>query len=170
MTEIEPETNEGSSNAKSHREKGVFAPVSILTLLLAPIVIFSSIFFSYSDIGEYTPPASDELNISIVLSAPQFLEFSTGNICDGKAPIAGLSRAILEINASQWSVTTPLGEGALNSQGKCEYRTTATPDSTFLGGVIESSITFSFGKSQKFFTDVGNDLPYKDVKIELSLG
>jgi hypothetical protein len=170
MTEIEQEMNDGASSAKPEREKGVFAPVSIVTLLLAPIVIITSIFFSYSDIGEYTPPASEELKISVVLSAPQFLEFSTGNICDGKGPIAGLSRAILEVASGKWSATSPLGEGALNSQGKCEYQATITPDSSFLGGEIESSITFSFGKSQKFITDVGNVLPYKDVNLDISLG
>jgi hypothetical protein len=170
MTELDQETSEGSASAKPEREKGTFAPVAILTLVLAPIVIAASIFFNYSDVGNYTPPESNELNVSVVLSAPQFLEFSTGNICDGKAPIVGLSRAILEITAGQWSTKAPLGEGALNSQGKCEYQVTVTPNSTFLGGEIEASVAFSFGKSQKFITDVGNNLPYKDVDLNISLG
>jgi hypothetical protein len=170
MTELDQEASEGSSSAKPEREKGIFAPVAILTLVLAPIVIAVSIFSNYSDVGNYTPAESNKLSISVVLSAPQFLEFSTGNICDGKVPIVGLSRAILEITAGQWSAKTPLGEGALNSQGKCEYQVTVTPDSTFLGGEIESSITFSFGKSQIFINDVGNSLPYKDVNLDISLG
>lgn len=170
MSELEKNSIKSTSTAEPAREKGVFAPLGLLTLILAPIVILTSIFFSHSESGNYTPPISEDLKISIALSAPQFLEFSSGNVCDGKAPITGLSRATVEISGGQWSATTPLGEGSLNSQGQCVYKATVTPDSTFLGGEIEAGIVFSFGRTEKFVIDVGDNLPFKTVNLDLSLG
>jgi hypothetical protein len=170
MSQVEKNVNEDNSSTEPAREKGVFAPLALLTLILAPIVIAASIFVSNSEIGNYTPPVSGDLKTTIVLSAPQFLEFGTGNVCDGKAPLAGLSRATLQINTDLWSRTTPLGEGTLNSQGQCLYKATVTPDSAFLGGEIEASITFSFGKTEKYIIDVGDSLPFSSIDLNISLG
>ena len=170
MSQVEMNGFEDTSSTEPAREKGVFAPLALLTLILAPIVIAASIFFNNSEISNYTPPVSGDLKTAIVLSAPQFLEFSTGNVCDGKAPIVGLSRAILQIGTDQWIRKTPLGEGVLNSQGQCLYQATVTPDSTFLGGEIEASITFSFGKTETYIIDVGDSLPFKSIDLDISLG
>ena len=167
MSQVETNEFEDTSSTEPAREKGVFAPLALLALILAPIVIVASIFFNNSDSSNYTPPVSGDLKTTIVLSAPQFLEFSTGNVCDGKAPIAGLSRATLKISTDLWSRTAPLGEGSLNSQGQCVYKATVTPDSTFLGGEIEASITFSFGKTETYLIDVGDSLPFNSVNLDI---
>lgn len=170
MSEVEKNSNEGTSTSEPAREKGSLAPVGLLAILLAPLVIVTSIFFSYSEVGDFTPPITNDVKVSVILSAPQFLEFSSGNVCDGKGQLSGLSRATLQIGAAGWSESTKLGEGILNVQGKCEYAATITPPSTFLGGAINATVAFSFGTSRAVTLNVGENPPFQSVKLDINLG
>lgn len=170
MSEVENNLIEGASAPEPAREKGSLAPVGFLAILLAPLVIITSLLFSNSEVGEYTPPITNEVNVAVTLSAPQFLEFSSGNVCDGKEQLSGLSRAILKIRGAGWSESTNLGYGSLNVQGKCEFTASITPPSTFLGGVINASVAFSFGTSREVPVNVGDNPPFQTVKLDFNLG
>jgi hypothetical protein len=170
MSEVERKSLEGVSASEPAREKGSLAPVGLLAILLSPLVVVTSLLFSNSEVGDYTPPITNEVYVSVTLSAPQFLEFSSGNVCDGKEQLLGLSRAILKIRGTGWSESTNLGYGSLNVQGKCEFTASITPPSTFLGGVINASVAFSFGTSREVPVDVGDNPPFQTVKLDLNLG
>lgn len=170
MAELENESSADSSTVAPAREKGSLAPVGVLAVLLAPLAILTSLFFSYSEVGDFDPPTTGEIKISVIISSSRFLEFSSRNICDGSGETAGLSRAVVKIGAPGWSERTTLGEGSLNAQGKCEYKTKVTPPSSFLGGEVKSSIAFSFGETDDFTTDVGDSPSFNGVDLEINLG
>ena len=168
MSELEKSAD--AATTEPTREKGSLAPVGVLAVFLAPVVILTSLFFSYSEVGDFSPPTTGDIKISVVISSSRFLGFSSGNICDGSGETAGLSRATIKIGAPGWSVRTTLGEGSLNAQGKCEYRTKVSAPSSFLGGKVTSSVAFSFGETDDFITDVGDNPPFKGVNLEINLG
>ena len=170
MSEAEQESAENVATAKAPREKASFAPVAVLAIILMPLSIGATLFISFFDNGRFEPPVNTDLNIAVVLSAPQFLEFSSGNVCDGRAPIAGLSRATIQINASGWVRKTTMGEGILNTQGKCEYKATVSPPEDFLGGDVKASINFSFGETAEYKIAVGENPPFKNVDLNINLG
>lgn len=170
MSETEQGSVEKVSTPEAPREKASFAPVAVLAIILTPLVIGATVFFSFFDNGRFEPPVNTELKISIVLSAPQFLEFSKGNVCDGKAPIAGLSRATIQVKASGWVRKANLGEGILNAQGKCEYKAAVSPPEDFLGGDVKASINFSFGETADYIIAVGDNPPFKNVDLDINLG
>jgi hypothetical protein len=168
MSELEKSAD--AATTEPTREKGSLAPVGVLAVLLAPVVILTSLFFSYSEVGDFDPPATADIKISVVISSSRFLEFSSGNVCDGSGETAGLSRATIKIGASGWSQRTTLGEGSLNSQGRCEYEAKVSPPSSFLGGNVRSSVVFSFGETDDFTTNIGDSIPFKGVNLEINLG
>ncbi len=170
MSEAELGSAEKVATAETPREKASFAPVAVLAIILTPLIIITTVFFSFFDNGRFEPPVNTELKIAVVLSAPQFLEFSRGNVCDGKTPIAGLSRATIQIKASGWVKTATMGEGILNAQGKCEYKAAVSPPADFLGGDVKASINFSFGETADYTIAVGDNPPFKNVDLDINLG
>ena len=126
--------------------------------------------FSFFDNGRFEPPVNNDIKISVTLSDPQFIEFSTGNVCDGKGPIAGLSRATIQIKAPGWVRTTNLGEGILDAQSKCEYKAAVSAPADFYGGDVKAKVLFSFLETPDYIIAVGDNPPFKNVDLSINLG
>ena len=170
MSEVKQESVDSGSTAEPSKEKGKLAPVGLLAIILTPIVIVTSIFFSYNENRTFYAPVTSDLNVAVVISAPQFLEVSGGNVCDGKAPLVGLSTATVQIKASGWSEKTILGEGILNAQGKCVYKSSVTPPADYAGGNVTARVIFTFGETEDFVINVGNSTPFKTLDLVVNLG
>ena len=170
MSETELGAAEKATPAETPREKASFAPVGLLAIILTPIVIVTSIFFSYNENRTFYAPVTSDLNVAVVISAPQFLQVSGGNVCDGKAPLVWLSTATVQIKASGWSENTILGEGILNAQGKCVYKSSVTPPADFAGGNVTARVIFTFGETEDFVINVGNSTPFKTLDLVVNLG
>ena len=166
------ESEQGSAEnlAEATREKARFAPVAVLAIVLTPLVIGTTVLFSFFDNGRFEPPVNNDIKISVTLSDPQFIEFSTGNVCDGKGPIAGLSRATIQIKAPGWVRTTNLGEGILNAQSKCEYKAAVSAPADFYGGDVEAKVVFAFLETRDYIIPVGDNPPFKNVDLSINLG
>jgi hypothetical protein len=170
MSEVKQESVDSGSTAEPTKEKGKLAPVGLLAIILTPLVVITSLFFSYGENGTFYPPENNEINLDVTLSAQQFLEFSNSNVCDGKAPLVGLSAATLQIRGAGWSKQTVLGEGVLNVNGDCQYKTSVTAPQDFAGGKISAKILFTFGNSEDFSIDVGDSPPFESKNLTINLG
>jgi len=170
MSEAEQESAEKMATAETPREKASFAPVAVLAIVFTPLAVIASVFFSQSENRTFYPPESNEINVGVILSAPQFLQFNRGNVCDGSGPLARLSSATVQIGATGWSKKTILGEGNLNAQGNCEYGVSVIPPDNFSGGEISAKILFSFGESENFTINVGDSMPYQKKNLAIRLG
>jgi hypothetical protein len=81
-----------------------------------------------------------------------------------------LSAATLQIRGAGWSKQTVLGEGVLNVNGDCQYKTSVTAPQDFAGGKISAKILFAFGNSEDFSIDVGDSPPFESKNLTINLG
>ncbi len=152
------------------KEKVSLAPVGLLTIFLSLSTLVFLLFSSFSDQNTFTPEQKAVIPAEIKLSAKQFLEFSSSNVCDGKGVLAGLNKASLVVSGEGWSKSEKLGSGSLNTQGQCVYTPKIDVPESFSGGNVSASIVFSTAQTQQYPANVGPYPPYKTIQITLSIG
>ena len=60
MSEVKQESVDSGSTAEPRKEKGKLAPVGLLAIILTPIVIVTSIFFSYNENRTFYAPVTND--------------------------------------------------------------------------------------------------------------
>ena len=169
--ELEKSENlDPSVESESPREKASFVSVGLLAIVLAPIVIITTLLAGSETSSKFTIDQPSEIRVLVSIKASEFLNFSERNVCDGSGEIAGLWRSEIQIRTSSWIRKTSLGQGTLNSEGACEYRLTIAPPSDFEGGDVIASAILPLGKAKDLVLNTGSKPSFKQIDLTYDLG
>jgi len=158
------------SQSEPSREKASLVVVGLLAIILAPVIILTSIFSGNVTSEKYSIDQRKEIKILVEIKAQEFLTYSTKNVCDGSGEISGLYRSEVQLRTDTWIRKTFLGQGTLNSEGICEYRISVTPPSDFVGGEVIASAILPLGKTKDATDNTGNGTSFKLIILKYDLG
>ena len=162
--------DELAAESGNPKEKVSLAPIGLLALLLAPIVVVGSFFSGTQTSTEFTIDQESEIRVFVLIKASEFLKFSEKNVCDGSGQIAGLWKSEIRIGTSTWVRKVSLGQGTLNADGACEYRLKVTPPSDFEGGDVIASAILPIGEAEDLVLDSGTKPSFKQIDLTYNLG